>query len=123
MRTVGGEGAWGLAGFELAPRGAQRLAAFTCVGCLGESAAGGVDTRALRCSEPHTCAFSRFGRVSLDFWRLLVDAEQFWAVCLETAVSLLSHDFSVANTRSRAQVGLFCSAALKSYYTRLVVFY
>lgn len=87
VRTVMGEGARELVGFELTLRGAERLAVFTCLGCLGESGAGGMDTRAPRCSQPHTCALSRFGRVSVVLWRLLVDAEQFWAVCLETAVS------------------------------------
>lgn len=57
---------------------------------------------------------SRSGRVSPVLGRLLVDAEQLWAVCLETAVSSLSHDFSVAEARSRTEVGLLCSAVLKS---------
>lgn len=56
VRTVLDEGAWESAGFELAPQGSQRLAAFTCPRCLGESRAGGVDIHAPRCSEPHTCA-------------------------------------------------------------------
>lgn len=54
---------------------------------------------------------------------LLVDAEQFWAVCLETAVSLLSHDFSLANVLSGTEVGLLFSAALRSYHTRPTAFY
>lgn len=66
---------------------------------------------------------SLLGRVSLVLRRLVVDAEQFWAFCLETAVSLLSHDFSVAKTRSRTEVGLLCSVALRSYRTRLIALY
>lgn len=77
VRTVMGEGARELVGFELILRGAQRLAVFTCLGCLGESGAGGMDIRAPRCSQPHTCALSRFGRVSVflsffgDCWLML----------------------------------------------------
>jgi hypothetical protein len=46
-------------------------------------------------SPPHMCPGIALG-VYLVVWRLMAEAEQLWAVCLETAVSVLSHDFCVA---------------------------
>ena len=94
------QGARESGGFELAPRG--RLA----VGCLhlprAPEWAGG---RRAGHARPvlfgaHTCAReSLWACFSGALETLVVDAEQSWAVCLETAVSLLSHDFAVAAAR------------------------
>lgn len=42
------------------------------------------------------CRGNRFGCVSGCLETVMVEAEQLWAVCLETSVFLLSHDFCVA---------------------------
>lgn len=81
------------------PRGdARQLGAFTRAGCARELGAGGPGAPTPRCSETHTGSSellapgSSFGRISPCLETLVAEAEKLWALCLETAVSELSHD-------------------------------
>ena len=100
MRPARREGSRESAGLELTPR-ARLAARRPHLRRAPEGAgAGGVDTRAPSCSEPHTCArASLWACFSGALETLVVDAEQSWALCLETAVFSLSHDFAVAEAR------------------------
>lgn len=64
-----------------------------------------------RHSESHTHGRgSRFGCVSGCLETGMVKAEQLWAVCLETSVFLLSHDFCVAYGTLENSRGLFSAS-------------
>lgn len=106
MRPAQGESAQSERDLNSHLGGAWPPGAFTWSGCPSGPGAGEVDTRAPCRSRPHTCAReSLWACFSAALETLVVDAEQFWAVCLETAVSLLSHDFAVAEAQKRGFSG------------------
>lgn len=76
---------------------------------MGRGSKGGHTPHATQ-SPTHMCKGNRFGRVSGCLEIVMVEAEQLWALCLETSVFLLSHDFCVAYGTLENRIGLFSAS-------------